>query len=150
MAHRVSGGRTESVALSGGVKVVPGSEPSQRCYMGSSCSMTKLRRLWTSERCDRMSHDNTAHLEANLEVVREYLVGQFKGFEITEKQDRPLAYSFTVTRSSDERYQVKVSGLQLSDIGNTPESTKRRLITDNVAGRMKGQSQGEYFSWGKP
>jgi hypothetical protein len=96
-----------------------------------------------------MSHDNTAHIEANLEVVREYLVGQFKGFEIAEKQDRPLAYSFTVTRSSDERYQVKVWGPQLSDVGNTPESTKRRLVTDDVAGRMKGRSQGEYFAWGK-
>jgi hypothetical protein len=96
-----------------------------------------------------MSNENKAHIEANLEVVREYLSGQFKGFEIIEKQDRPLAYSFTVTRSSDERYQVKVWGPQLSDTSNTPESTKRRLVTDDVAGRMKGRSQGEYFSWGK-
>ena len=109
----------------------------------------RLRRLWKSEKCDRMSNENTARLEANLDVVREYLVGQFKGFEITEKQDRPLVYSFTVTKSSEEQYQVKVWGPQLSDVGNTPESTKRRLITDDVAGRMKGRSQGEYFAWVK-
>ncbi|NWF71817.1 MAG: hypothetical protein HXY51_02060 [Nitrospirae bacterium] len=96
-----------------------------------------------------MSNENKADIEANLEVIREYLVGQFKGFEITEKQDRPRSYSFTVTKSSDERYQVKVSWPQLSDHSHTPESTKRRLVTDDVAGRMKGQSQGEYFSWGK-
>jgi hypothetical protein len=96
-----------------------------------------------------MSNENTAHIEANLEVIREYLHSQFKGFELTEKRDRPLAYTFTVTKSSDERYQVKVSWPQLSDQSNTPERTKQRLVTDDVAGRMKGKSQGEHFSWGK-
>ena len=96
-----------------------------------------------------MSNENKAHIEANLEVIREYLIGHFKGFELTEKRDRPLAYTFTVTKSSDERYQVKVSWPQLSDQSNTPERTKHRLVTDDVAGRMKGKSQGEYFSWGR-
>ena len=32
---------------------------------------------------------------------------------------------------------------------NTPERTKKRLVTDDVAGRMKGKSQGEHFWWGK-
>ena len=96
-----------------------------------------------------MSHEHNAHIEANLDVIRDYLVGQFKGFEITEKQDPPLAYSFTATKSSEEQYQLKVSWPQLSDHSNTPESTQRRLVTDDVAGRMKGQSQGEYFSWVK-
>jgi len=98
---------------------------------------------------DNMSKENTAHVDANLEVIREYLMGRFKGFEITEQQDRPRTYSFTATKSSEERYQVKVSWPQLSDCGNTPENTKRRLVTDDVAGRMKGTSQGEYFSWVK-
>jgi len=115
----------------------------------NACGMTTLRRLWSSERRDRMSHENRAHTDANLEVIREYLSGQFKGFEIIETPDCPRTYSFIVTRSSDERYQVKVSWPQLADYSNTPESTKRRLVTDDVAGRMKGKSQGEYFSWGK-
>jgi hypothetical protein len=38
---------------------------------------------------------------------------------------------------------------QLSDRSNTPEKTKQRLVIDDVAGRMKAKSQGEYFSWGK-
>ncbi len=96
-----------------------------------------------------MSNENKAHIEANLEVIREYLETQFKGFETTEKRDVPLSYTFTVTKSSDERYQVKVSWLQLSDQSNTPEWTKQRLVIGDVAGRMKGKSQGEYFSWGK-
>ena len=96
-----------------------------------------------------MSKDNKAHIEANLEVIREYLIVQFKGFELTEKRAAPLSYTFIVTRSSDEEYKLKVSWRQLSDDSNTPESTTQRLVTDDVAGRMKGKSQGEYFSWGK-
>ena len=90
-----------------------------------------------------------SHVEANLEVIREYLIGQFKGFELIDRPDRPISHTFTVTKSADERYQVKVSWPQLSDKSNTPERTKQRLVTDDVAGRMKGKSQGEYFSWGK-
>jgi len=96
-----------------------------------------------------MSNEDDPHVEANLEVIREYLGSQFKGFELTEKPDRPHSHTFTVTKSSDEQYKLKVSWPQLSDKTNSPEMTKQRLVTDDVAGRMKGKSQGEYFSWGK-
>ena len=95
-----------------------------------------------------MSNVDEAHIEANLEVIRLYLIGQFKGFELTETPNHPLSHMFTATKSSDERYQVKVSWPQLSDKGNTPEKTKKRLVTDDVAGRMRGKSQGEYYWWG--
>ena len=95
------------------------------------------------------NEDEATRIKQNLEVIREYLIGKFKGFELTEKRDVPLSYTFTVTKSSDERYQLKASWPQLSDQSNTPERTKQRLVTDDVAGRMKGKSQGEYFSWGK-
>jgi hypothetical protein len=96
-----------------------------------------------------MSNEDDPHVEANLEVIREYLRSQFKWFELIEKRDAPLSYTFTVTKSSDEEYKLKVSWPQLSDQSNTPERTKQRLVTDDVAGRMKGKSQGEYFPWGK-
>jgi hypothetical protein len=96
-----------------------------------------------------MSKEHDPHVEANVEVIGEYLRSQFKGFELTEKKDVSLSYTFTVTKSADERYQLKVFWPQLSDKGNTPERTKKRLVTDDVAGRMKGKSQGEYFLWGK-
>jgi len=95
-----------------------------------------------------MSNKVEAYIEANLEVIREYLMDQFKWFEVTEKSDGPLSHTFTVMKSSDERYQLKVLWPQLSDDSNTPERTQQRLVTDDVAGRMKGKSQGEYFSWG--
>jgi hypothetical protein len=96
-----------------------------------------------------MSNENNAHIEANLEVIRVYLIDQFKGFELTDTPNHPLSHTFTATKSSEERYQVKVSWGQLADESNTPKRTKQRLVTDDVAGRMRGKSQGEYFSWGK-
>jgi len=97
-----------------------------------------------------MSNEEEAtRVKQNQQVIREYLIGQFKGFELTDKPDRPLSHMFTVTKSADERYQLKVFWPQLSDNKNTPERTKQRLVTDDVAGRMKGKSQGEYFLWGK-
>jgi hypothetical protein len=96
-----------------------------------------------------MSNEDDPHVEANLEVIREYLRSQFKWFELIEKRDGPLSYTFTVTKSSDEEYKLKVSWPQLSDQSHTPEGTQQRLVADDVAGRMKGKSQGEYFPWGK-
>ena len=96
-----------------------------------------------------MSNVDEAHIEANLEAIRVYLIGQFKGFELTDTPNHPLSHTFTATKSSEERYQVKVSWRQLSDESNTPKRTKQRLVTDDVAGRMRGKSQGEAFWWGK-
>jgi hypothetical protein len=96
-----------------------------------------------------MSNDNKAHIEATLEIIREYLESQFKGFGLTERPDAPRSHTFTVTKSADQQYHLKVYWSQISDQSNTPESTKERLVTDDVAGRMRGKSQGEYFSWGK-
>ena len=96
-----------------------------------------------------MSNKDEPQVEANLEVIREFLCIQFKGFGLTEKPDAPRSHTFTVTKSADQQYHLKVYWSQLSDQSNTPESTQQRLVTDDVAGRMKGKSQGEYFSWGK-
>jgi predicted ferric reductase len=96
-----------------------------------------------------MSDEEAIRVKQNQQVIREYLIGQFKWFELTEKPDGPRSHTFTVTKSSDEQYKLKASWPQLSDKSNTSERTKQRLVTDDVAGRLKGKSQGEYFSWGK-
>ena len=96
-----------------------------------------------------MSNEDDPHIKANAEVIREYLRSEFKGFETTEKRDNAVSYTFAVTRSADERYHLKVYCAQLSDQSLTPERTQQRLVADDVAGRMKGKSQGEYFQWGK-
>jgi len=96
-----------------------------------------------------MSNKVDPRVEATLEVIREYLRIQFKGFGLTEKEDAPRSHRFTVTKSADEQYHLKVYWSQLSDQSQTPEKTQQRLVADDVAGRMRGKSQGEHFSWGK-
>jgi len=75
--------------------------------------------------------------------IREYLRIQFKGFALTEKPDAPSSHTFTVTKSADEQYHLKVYWSQLSDQSQTPERTQQCLVVDDVAGRMKGKSQVE-------
>ena len=96
-----------------------------------------------------MSSKVDPYVEANVEVIREYLCSQFKGFGLTDKPDAPRSHTFTMTRSADEEYKLKVYWSQLSDQSHTPDETQQRLVTDDVAGRMRGKSQGEYFPWGK-
>jgi hypothetical protein len=55
-----------------------------------------------------MSKKVDPHVEANLEVIREYLRGEFKGFEVADKLDGVIRHVYTVTKSSDERYQMKM------------------------------------------
>ena len=89
-----------------------------------------------------------AFVKENQQVIRDYLIGQFKGFEVTDTPNPPLSHMFIVTRSSDERYSVKVRWPQISDSSTTPAMIKQLLFTHDVAGRMRGKSQGEYFAWG--
>ena len=98
-------------------------------------------------RSDLKGNEDDSHVQENMEVIREYLCRQFKGFGLTEEPNAPLSYTFTVTRSSDEEYKLKVYSSELSDRSQTPERTQQRLVTDDVAGRMRGKSQGEYFTW---
>ena len=95
-----------------------------------------------------MSNEEAIRVQQNQQVIREYLIGQFKGFELTDTSDRPLSHMFTVTKSSEERYKLKVAWPQISDRSNTPEKIKQLLVTNDVAGRMRASSQGEYFAWG--
>ena len=96
-----------------------------------------------------MSDEEAIRLQQNQQVIREYLLDQFKGFELTDTPDRPLSHMFTVTKSSEERYKLKVAWPQLSDRNSTPATIKQLLVTNDVAARMRATSQGEYFAWGK-
>jgi hypothetical protein len=93
------------------------------------------------------AEENT-HVKKNQEVIREYLIDQFKGFELTDTPDRPISHMFTVMKSSEERYRLKVAWPQISNRSNTPSMIKQLLVAHDIAGRMKATSQGEYFSWG--
>ena len=68
---------------------------------------------------DKKSNANDPHVEANVEVIREYLESQFKGFGLADKPDAPLSHTFTVMKSTDEQYHLKVYWAQLSDQSHT-------------------------------
>jgi hypothetical protein len=87
-------------------------------------------------------------INENQQIIREYLMGQFRGFELTDTPNHPLSHMFIVTKSSEERYRLKVTWTQISDRSNTPAKMKRLLVTHDVAGRMRATSQGGYFAWG--
>ena len=89
-----------------------------------------------------------ALVKENQQVIRDYLSEQFKGFEVTDTPNPPLSHMFIVTRSAEERYSLKVTWPQISDRSNTSAKFKQLLVIHDVAGRMRGKSQGEYFSWG--
>jgi hypothetical protein len=89
-----------------------------------------------------------AFVKENQQVIRDYLNEKFKGFEVTDTPTPPLSHMCIVTRSSEERYSVKVTWAQISDSSNTPAKMKQLLVAHDVAGRMRGKSQGEHFIWG--
>ena len=76
---------------------------------------------------DKMSNANNPRVEANVEIIREYLSVEFKGFEVTEKKDVPDSVMFTVTKSAEERYQLKIYWAQLSDKSNSPRAPRSAL-----------------------
>jgi hypothetical protein len=72
-----------------------------------------------------MSNKEAIRAQQNQEVIREYLIGQSKGFELTDTSDRPLSHTFTVTKSPGERYKLKVAWRQISD--NTLKASNSSL-----------------------
>src|SRR5437867_1834028 len=96
-----------------------------------------------------MSNKVDPHVEANLEVIREYLRSQFDGFQLTDKSEGSFGHFFTMTYAATyTRYVLKVSGPRLSDLSNTPARIKRQLDLDNVAAKMRATEKGEPYSWG--
>lgn len=96
-----------------------------------------------------MSNEDGARIQANLKVIREYLLGQFEGFELTEDRELRLdCHKFTVTKPKPlEQYRLKVTWPRLSDGNHTPERNRRRLVMEGVANQMRA-AKGDYFQWG--
>ena len=103
------------------------------------------------EGMDRVSNEDeeATLIAANLGVIREYLLGQFEGFELSEDRAIRLdCHKFTVTKPKPlEQYRLKVTWPRLSDGNHTPERNKRRLVAEGVANQMRA-AKGEYFQWG--
>ena len=66
-------------------------------------------------------------------VIRDYLIDQFKGFDVTNTPRPPLSHIFIVTKSSEEQYRLKVAWPYISDSSNTPARLKWLLVVHDVA-----------------
>ena len=95
------------------------------------------------------NEDEEARIPANVEVIREYLLGQFEGFDLTEARRVSLdCYQFTVTKPKpSEQYRLQVAWPRLSDGNHAHKRNKQRLVTESVANQMRA-AMGEYFTWG--
>ena len=97
-----------------------------------------------------INENEEARIKGPLQVIREYLSGQFEGFKLTEKSDYPVSYKFTVTKLKPlERYSLKVTWPRLSDGNNNTAMIRKLLVGEDVAKRMRAKPQGEAYSWGK-
>ena len=96
------------------------------------------------------NEEEKIRIEQNLQVIREYLIGQFKGFELTkDRSDGSLDHWFTMTDTkSGTQYTLKVLCLKLSDRDKSPEKIKRQLDIEEVANKMRAAPKGKYFRWG--
>lgn len=89
-------------------------------------------------------------IASNLKVIQAYLAKEFPGFDVPPaRPNGSMYYTFTVTNSTTYTSHIlRVTGPQLSDRSNTPEKTKKALVRDNVADKMRAMKKGEYYSWG--
>jgi len=96
-----------------------------------------------------MYNEEETRVKAYQRVIREYLIGQFKWFKLTDTPDRPLCHKLTVMKLNPiEQYKLMVSWPKISDRSNTPEKIKRLLVSGGVANKMRAMPKGEYFEWG--
>ena len=97
------------------------------------------------------NEDEEKRIQDNIQIIREYLLDQFKEFELTDGSDGHFGHWFTVSNLSTYRqHRVKVSGPRLADASNTPKRSRRQLALDDVAGRMRDPKNEVHFSLGKP
>ena len=96
------------------------------------------------------NEEEETRIERNLQVIREYLLDQFKGLELSkDKSDRPLCHWFIVTNiKSATQYILQVAWSRLSDRDNSPEYIKRQLAIGDVAKTMRLMKNGKPFMWG--
>jgi hypothetical protein len=92
--------------------------------------------------------DELERIQHNLKIVREHLLREFTGFNITEDtSDAPICHRFTLTDPMTyQQYRLKVGWRRLSDKTSTPERTLNSLVHGDVAYKMR-KAKGNYLYW---
>lgn len=93
--------------------------------------------------------DIQEHIQANLMVIREYLLKSFPGFKLTEDTPDPnVCHRFTLTDAKTfQQVRLKVGWSRLTETFNTSDRTNRSLTHGGVAGKMRSEKNGGYYFW---
>jgi hypothetical protein len=90
-----------------------------------------------------MSEMNDASwIDANVEVVENYLQKEFENFAIAHRADQSLTHTFTVSNGK-KLFLLFIGGPILADRKFTQERINR-LIKENVAGEMRLHGEDGY------
>ena len=86
--------------------------------------------------------NDAAWIEANVEVVKNYLKNEFENFAIAHRVDTSLKHTFTV-HDGKKRFTLWVGWPILADRRFTPASIDR-LLKENVAEEMRLHGEDGY------
>ena len=97
----------------------------------------------------RTMRDDVELIQANLKIIREYLLKSFPGFNMTEDTPDPnVCHRFTMTNGKTfQLFRLKVGWSRFSENYNNPERTNRSLTHGGVAGKMRSEKNGQYYYW---
>jgi hypothetical protein len=92
--------------------------------------------------------DEQERIQHNLKIIREHLLREFPGFNMTEDtSDPPICHRFTMTNlTTYQQYKLKVGWRRLSDKTSTSERTLSSLVHGDVAHKMR-RLKGDYLYW---
>jgi hypothetical protein len=92
--------------------------------------------------------DELDRIQHNLKIIREHLLREFTGFNITEDtSDAPICHRFTLTDPMTyQQFRLKVGWRRLSDKISTPERTRDSLVHGDVTYKMR-KAKGNYLYW---
>jgi hypothetical protein len=86
--------------------------------------------------------NEAAWIEANIEMVTNYLAKEFENFAIAYRADRPLTHTFTVDNGK-KLFKLVIGWPILADRRLT-HATMERLQKDNVAEQMRLHGEDGY------
>jgi hypothetical protein len=90
--------------------------------------------------------DEESRINENVGAVKKYLAEQFPGFELNDRPDKPIRYTFTVN-DGKQLFKLLVSWPRLSDATYNPTKTDRLLRQGDVSDKMRSRGE-EGYTWG--
>ncbi len=86
--------------------------------------------------------DDASWVEANAEVVTQYLTNEFENFTIAYRGDRPRTHTFTVDNGK-KLFKLVIGWPTLADKTVTPSKIDR-LLNEDVAQQMRLHGENGY------